>query len=230
MPITVNPDGTPRIDIPAMQQLVDAVNSLLSIEAHPPLVVASRSPLRLSAQIPLRLRQVQIMSGTPGGPQGEWYDARLWPTDTGNPVPIWFRWPAVSPELPSLFTSRTPGALVVPCIELGQQQTIDGSTRAAYEGVHAACVARDQGSAVAINSHGEYVFSGATSVIPLIAIRLRWPLFHDPQSGDGVQIVRIAPFLGDTGFGGYIGAVPAPAAGDAAAGKFLRADGTWAVP
>lgn len=226
MPITVNPDGTPRIDIPAMQQLVDAVNSLLSIEAHPPLVVASRSPLRLSAQIPLRLRQVQILDGDPGGPQGEWYDARLWPTDTGNPVPIWFRWPEVSPELPSL-VNRT---LVVPCIELGQQQTIGGSTRAAYEGVHAACVARDQGNAVAINIKGEPIFFGATSIIPLIAIRLRWPLFHDPQSGDGVQIVRIAPFIGDTGFGGYIGAVPAPAAGDAAAGKFLKADGTWAVP
>lgn len=33
---------------------------------------------------------------------------------------------------------------------------------------------------------------------------------------------------GDSGAGGAGGAVPAPAAGDAAAGKFLRADGTWA--
>lgn len=37
-------------------------------------------------------------------------------------------------------------------------------------------------------------------------------------------------FVGDSGAGGVKGAVPAPAAGDAAAGKFLKADGTWAVP
>lgn len=36
--------------------------------------------------------------------------------------------------------------------------------------------------------------------------------------------------VGDSGAGGTKGAVPAPAAGDAAAGKFLKADGTWAVP
>jgi len=35
------------------------------------------------------------------------------------------------------------------------------------------------------------------------------------------------PFTGDTGLGGVIGFVPAPAAGDAAANKFLNADGTW---
>ena len=36
--------------------------------------------------------------------------------------------------------------------------------------------------------------------------------------------------VGDSGSGGTKGAVPAPAAGDAAAGKYLKADGTWAVP
>jgi hypothetical protein len=35
---------------------------------------------------------------------------------------------------------------------------------------------------------------------------------------------------GDSGAGGLAGNVPNPAAGDAAAGKFLKADGTWAVP
>lgn len=34
-------------------------------------------------------------------------------------------------------------------------------------------------------------------------------------------------FVGDSGSGGTKGEVPAPAAGDAAAGKFLFADGTW---
>ena len=36
--------------------------------------------------------------------------------------------------------------------------------------------------------------------------------------------------VGDSGSGGTAGNVPAPGTGDAAAGKFLKADGTWAVP
>lgn len=36
--------------------------------------------------------------------------------------------------------------------------------------------------------------------------------------------------VGDSGSGGTKGLVPAPASGDAAAGKFLKADGTFAVP
>jgi hypothetical protein len=36
--------------------------------------------------------------------------------------------------------------------------------------------------------------------------------------------------VGDGGSGGVKGLVPAPAAGDAAASRFLRADGSWAVP
>lgn len=37
-------------------------------------------------------------------------------------------------------------------------------------------------------------------------------------------------FVGDSGSGGTKGLVPAPASGDAAAGKFLQAGGTWTVP
>lgn len=37
-------------------------------------------------------------------------------------------------------------------------------------------------------------------------------------------------FVGDSGSGGTKGLAPAPSAGDAAAGKFLKADGTYAVP
>lgn len=40
----------------------------------------------------------------------------------------------------------------------------------------------------------------------------------------------LSPFRGDSGSGGASGIVPAPAAGDAAAGKVLKADGTWYVP
>jgi hypothetical protein len=36
--------------------------------------------------------------------------------------------------------------------------------------------------------------------------------------------------VGDTGAGGAAGLAPAPAAGDAAAGKYLKADGTYEVP
>lgn len=39
-----------------------------------------------------------------------------------------------------------------------------------------------------------------------------------------------APFTGDSGAGGTQGLVPAPVAGDAADGKFLKADGAWAEP
>jgi hypothetical protein len=39
-----------------------------------------------------------------------------------------------------------------------------------------------------------------------------------------------SPFTGDAGSGGMAGLVPAPAAGDYAAGMFLSAGGSWAVP
>lgn len=40
----------------------------------------------------------------------------------------------------------------------------------------------------------------------------------------------LSTVVGDSGSGGTKGLVPAPSSGDAAAGKFLKADGTWAVP
>lgn len=51
--------------------------------------------------------------------------------------------------------------------------------------------------------------------------RVNW-YFH----ADGRQVKA---FTGDSGSGGVIGLVPAPSAGDAAASKFLKADGTWAA-
>lgn len=41
--------------------------------------------------------------------------------------------------------------------------------------------------------------------------------------------VGLTPFVGDSGAGGAVGTVPAPATGDTAAGKYLFADGTWAT-
>lgn len=42
--------------------------------------------------------------------------------------------------------------------------------------------------------------------------------------------LNINTFVGDSGSGGIAGLVPAPAAGDGAAGKFLNALGGWSVP
>lgn len=49
-------------------------------------------------------------------------------------------------------------------------------------------------------------------------------------SGAASFTLNFPNMVGDGGAGGTRGAVPAPAAGDAAALKFLKADGTWAVP
>jgi hypothetical protein len=53
----------------------------------------------------------------------------------------------------------------------------------------------------------------------------------DPTDLTATQATAILnAVVGDSGSGGTKGLVPAPAAGDAAAGRFLKADGTFAVP
>lgn len=53
----------------------------------------------------------------------------------------------------------------------------------------------------------------------------------DPEDLTATQATSILnPMVGDSGAGGTKGLVPAPAAGDAASLKFLKADGTWQVP
>lgn len=53
----------------------------------------------------------------------------------------------------------------------------------------------------------------------------------DPSDLTGTQATVILDnMVGDSGSGGTKGLVPAPAAGDAAANKFLKANGGWAVP
>lgn len=53
----------------------------------------------------------------------------------------------------------------------------------------------------------------------------------DPEDLTATQATALLnAMVGDSGSGGTKGLVPAPAAGDAAAGKFLKADGTWAAP
>lgn len=49
-----------------------------------------------------------------------------------------------------------------------------------------------------------------------------------PTDLSGTQVAAIVDaFTGDSGSGGVKGAVPAPSTGDAAANKYLHADGTW---
>jgi len=51
-----------------------------------------------------------------------------------------------------------------------------------------------------------------------------------PTDLNGSQVtIMLNTMVGDSGSGGAKGLVPAPAAGDAAASKFLKSDGTWAV-
>lgn len=72
---------------------------------------------------------------------------------------------------------------------------------------------------------GETAYTGAAG-FPLVVA----------STGDGWEFasvldVSVLPELvGDSGSGGTAGIVPAPGVGDAAAGKFLFADGTWATP
>ncbi len=49
-------------------------------------------------------------------------------------------------------------------------------------------------------------------------------------TGPGDAALTIPTLVGDSGSGGTKGLAPAPASGDAAAGKFLKADGTWDMP
>jgi hypothetical protein len=53
----------------------------------------------------------------------------------------------------------------------------------------------------------------------------------DPVDCTATQATaELNAMVGDSGSGGTKGLAPAPSSGDAAAGKFLKADGTWAVP
>lgn len=53
----------------------------------------------------------------------------------------------------------------------------------------------------------------------------------NPEDLTGTEATTILDdVVGDSGSGGTKGLVPAPGAGDAAAGKYLKADGVWTVP
>jgi len=102
-------------------------------------------------------------------------------------------------------------------------------------GVKGAVPAPGAGAAAA----GEYLKAdGAWSVPPAVfAAQNAAKVLAGPTSGaDAIPAFRaLAPtdlpaMTGDSGAGGAQGAVPAPTAGTAAQGKYLKADGTWSVP
>lgn len=59
---------------------------------------------------------------------------------------------------------------------------------------------------------------------------LKWDTVGSAWGCEADQDTTYAVMVGDTGTGGTAGLVPAPAAGDAAAGKYLKADGVWTAP
>lgn len=80
------------------------------------------------------------------------------------------------------------------------------------------------------------VFS-ASGIDPTSLLPPGYPFFIGDQIGASCGYLTATEatsilnnFVGDSGAGGTKGLVPAPAAGDAAANRFLKADGTWAAP
>lgn len=73
--------------------------------------------------------------------------------------------------------------------------------------------------------------SGAPTANPAPATGYQCIVFANDGGTPTVNVSATDPVMvGDTGSGGKAGNAPAPAAGDAAAGKFLKADGTWESP
>lgn len=95
---------------------------------------------------------------------------------------------------------------------------------------------------LATTGTSDVVRSGSPTITtPTIADLSNMTHSHQNAAGGGtldgaaiaagtVAAARLGTMTGDSGSGGVKGAAPAPAAGDAAAGKFLKADATWAVP
>jgi hypothetical protein len=85
------------------------------------------------------------------------------------------------------------------------------------------------GDAAVFDATGKIVDAGAAPALTTRRVNTTAPLTGGGDlSAD--RTLAISAFTGDSGAGGAKGAVPAPAVGDAAAGKFLKANGQWAVP
>lgn len=106
-----------------------------------------------------------------------------------------------------------------------------GTVPAARMPAHTGDVTSTSGS-VALTIAGNAVTNDKLADMPAGTYKMRVTASTgDPEDATAAQATAgLDAMIGDSGAGGTKGLVPAPAAGDAAAGKFLRADGTWAVP
>lgn len=90
-----------------------------------------------------------------------------------------------------------------------------------------------------LSALGDLIYGGASGARAKLSGNTAAAKKFLTQTGDGVNSAAPAwgalaaadlpVMVGDSGTGGTQGAVPAPVAGDAAAGKVLKADGTWAT-
>ncbi len=104
------------------------------------------------------------------------------------------------------------------------QQWLDQMWRSTYTRVQRMIDERLAAHFGAAWSGGKLDGSAVGGTLPIYTI----PAHASTHNAGGSD--ALAPFTGDSGSGGAVGYVPAPAAGDAAAGKFLKADGTWTAP
>jgi len=108
-----------------------------------------------------------------------------------------------------------------------------GTDRRAFMSAKASKAAPSGGIVIAQDAGGADVFSvDSAAVITTGEASVTPAAGKLPRAGSSGEIdaAWVPPLRGDTGAGGAAGLAPAPAAGDAAAGKYLKADGTWAVP
>ncbi|MGO9546461.1 MAG: beta strand repeat-containing protein, partial [Rhodomicrobium sp.] len=82
-----------------------------------------------------------------------------------------------------------------------------------------------------VATSGSYTDLSDTPSIPAAQINADWNASSGlAQILNKPTIPSYSAFSGDSGSGGATGLVPAPAAGTAAAGAYLNANGTWSVP
>lgn len=121
-------------------------------------------------------------------------------------------------DLGKLVTFTNASAIAVSIV----QATTAGFTKGAWWAVK--CLSGSTGS-VTITPTTSTIDGGASLVVRPGFSAIIW------SDGANYFSICIPPgMVGDSGSGGRTGLVPAPASGDAAAAKFLKADGTWAVP